>query len=458
MTPRLLRAPATDGGLLVDPPPGSVPANPGRQPLAPRNLEPRLPGPNRRPLREQVRREVLALAAELSQAAWPGRAAGLSVMPPSGRSARWSSPGISPSCSTPASGSRTSPPPAIAAEHHGGRAQPDRRQRPSQVGVDPGAADRRRHPPHEPGRFRSLGRARSRSRTCASRTKISSRPSPVGYASGLGQCRRPDRCSTTSGPGARAAAETASPGLRFSLARRELEASWGVSNLEVPAQHRLRDRRLLWFVLPSAGAAAQSICRFITTRWRNTAWPTGFAAGTTLSRHSRCRASGSKPRSGSGAAGIPRRRGLLARLRGREIDLRIAGEDRDPGELPLGPDREACCAVERLRDLAGPVRSARTRALTTTLFSRFLLSDLFIHGIGGSKYDELGDEIARRFFGIEPPAFLTVSLTSGLGLPLDSTAPDPADFDALRGSHNPDRHLHEPFPDELRILSGTSKS
>ena len=62
----------------------------------------------------------------------------------------------------------------------------------------------------------------------------------------------------------------------------------------------------------------------------------------------------------------------------------------------------------------------RTRALTTTLFSRFLLGDLFIHGIGGAKYDELGDEIARRFFGIEPPGFLTVSMTLWLGLPSDA--------------------------------------
>ena len=61
--------------------------------------------------------------------------------------------------------------------------------------------------------------------------------------------------------------------------------------------------------------------------------------------------------------------------------------------------------------------------LTTTLFSRFLLGDLFIHGIGGAKYDELGDEIARRFFGIEPPGFLTVSMTLWLGLPSDPASP-----------------------------------
>ena len=152
--------------------------------------------------------------------------------------------------------------------------------------------------------------------------------------------------------------------------------------------------------------------------------------------------------------GSPRRRGLLARLRGREIDLRIAGEDEILAELPLGPEREACCAVERVRDLSVKSVRLRTRALTTTMFCRFLLGDLFIHGIGGSKYDELGDEITRRFFGIEPPAFLTVSLTQRLGLPEDSNAPDLSDLDRQMRAlhHNPDRCLREPYADELRNL------
>ena len=42
--------------------------------------------------------------------------------------------------------------------------------------------------------------------------------------------------------------------------------------------------------------------------------------------------------------------------------LRIAGEDDPLIELPLSPDREACCAVERLRELAGRSIRLRTRA------------------------------------------------------------------------------------------------
>jgi hypothetical protein len=53
----------------------------------------------------------------------------------------------------------------------------------------------------------------------------------------------------------------------------------------------------------------------------------------------------------------------------------------------------------------------RPRALITTMYARLVLSDLFIHGIGGAKYDELTDLIIRRFFGIEPPGYITATAT-----------------------------------------------
>jgi hypothetical protein len=53
----------------------------------------------------------------------------------------------------------------------------------------------------------------------------------------------------------------------------------------------------------------------------------------------------------------------------------------------------------------------RPRALITTMYARLVLSDLFIHGIGGAKYDEVTDLIIRRFFGVEPPAYITATAT-----------------------------------------------
>ena len=199
--------------------------------------------------------------------------------------------------------------------------------------------------------------------------------------------------------------------------------------------------------------SCRGTCRSTIRRLRNTGWRMGFAAGTIRSRLWPCKENGSKRRSGSGG-GEARGDGGCWRGCGREVDLRIAGEDDTLIELPLGPEREACCAVERLRDLwAGSVR-LRTRALTTTLFARFLVGDLFIHGIGGSKYDELGDEISRRFFGVEPPPFLTVSMTVRVGLSEDDAANELAMLDrrlrTLR--HNPERQLSEPYADELRNI------
>lgn len=59
----------------------------------------------------------------------------------------------------------------------------------------------------------------------------------------------------------------------------------------------------------------------------------------------------------------------------------------------------------------------RPRALMTTMFSRTVLSDLFLHGIGGAKYDQLTDQIIQSFFGLEPLQFMT--LTATMKLPFD---------------------------------------
>lgn len=54
----------------------------------------------------------------------------------------------------------------------------------------------------------------------------------------------------------------------------------------------------------------------------------------------------------------------------------------------------------------------RPRALFTTLYLRLLISDLFVHGVGGGKYDELTDQIIARFFGVAPPEFTILSGTA----------------------------------------------
>src|SRR5262249_38090441 len=90
-----------------------------------------------------------------------------------------------------------------------------------------------------------------------------------------------------------------------------------------------------------------------------------------------------------------------------------------------------------------------------TLFARLFLADLFVHGIGGGKYDELTDEVLRRVYRIKPPAFLILSAT--LLLPFPRQPCTDADFrrlsHALRDlAWNPQRHLPEhPAAEALRL-------
>lgn len=59
----------------------------------------------------------------------------------------------------------------------------------------------------------------------------------------------------------------------------------------------------------------------------------------------------------------------------------------------------------------------RPKALANTLFLRWLVCDLFVHGLGGAVYDQVTDELGRAWFGCEPPTFALVSATLRLPLP-----------------------------------------
>ncbi len=86
----------------------------------------------------------------------------------------------------------------------------------------------------------------------------------------------------------------------------------------------------------------------------------------------------------------------------------------------------------------------RPRALTLTMYARVFACDLFIHGIGGAKYDQITDDIIRRFFGVAPPAYACVSATARLPLPRHNVTQDDlrAAFVRVRDIRfNPQRHL-----------------
>ena len=109
------------------------------------------------------------------------------------------------------------------------------------------------------------------------------------------------------------------------------------------------------------------------------------------------------------SAGDPLRRRLFVRAVDAEIE--ISDRAQFQSRLPLSADSQGERAVEKLAKLAQAGIKIRPRALITTMFARLLLGDLFLHGIGGAKYDELTDAIIAQFFGLAPPAYYTLSAT-----------------------------------------------
>ncbi len=190
--------------------------------------------------------------------------------------------------------------------------------------------------------------------------------------------------------------------------------AWGLETLEVPQSWVCAGEAFQWFVahllaqLPKFRAVHNAAVREYRRRYhvRSTSHPVPELAeeGTWL-----------EAPLWVWTAAEPRRRRLFARAAGAEIEL----SDRQSWEarLPLQADGHAGRAVERLLELQrGGVR-IRSRALITTLWARLALGDLFIHGIGGARYDRVTDLLVERFFELRPPGLMVVSAT--LHLPIE---------------------------------------
>lgn len=253
--------------------------------------------------------------------------------------------------------------------------------------------------------------------------------------------------------------QTARLGECLAQARHQLEAQWGLETLEVPQSAVCDLPAFDWFAayLLAHHVRLHAVYNTAVGEYR---------------RANRIR-SASHPvpdlaREGEWleapfwiwTADDPRRRRLFARQVGRDVEL----SDRGPWSmrLALSPDAaDAASAVAQLAAARQQGLKLRTRALTTTIVARVLLSDLFLHGIGGAKYDEVSDTILRRFFEIEPPAYLTLSAT--LHLPVgprraaastsanavaaaDGTTPGAATVHHIRGvlrdlTYHPERYI-----------------
>jgi len=230
----------------------------------------------------------------------------------------------------------------------------------------------------------------------------------------------------------------------LTAARQTAEHHWGLQNLEVPLSWICTSEPFLWF----AAGILNDLPRFVeihntvlhefrqVNRIRSQTHPVPE-----LAVHTRWLESPFWV----WRQGDARRKRLLIERRTSELSL--SDGDQEIARVPLATAQtgDPQAAVTALAEMQQRGIRLRTRALTTTLFARLCLADLFVHGIGGAKYDEMTDQIISRFYGIRPPAFHTITATLHLDLvqPHDVT---PQELSRCRSRlrdirFNPDRHI-----------------
>ena len=138
--------------------------------------------------------------------------------------------------------------------------------------------------------------------------------------------------------------------------------------------------------------------------------------------------------------GEPRRRVFVERSDDRIV---LYAEDERAGVVEASPARGLDDSIVPLVFEDAQWR-VRPRALALTAFARLFLCDVFVHGIGGAKYDEMTEDFARSFFGVDLTPACCVSATARLPLPRDDVVRD----DVLRAEralrdirYNPQRHI-----------------
>ncbi|PQO47544.1 hypothetical protein [Blastopirellula marina] len=233
-----------------------------------------------------------------------------------------------------------------------------------------------------------------------------------------------------------AAATTDNIGRCFAQARHQQEADWGLQTLEVPLSQVYQTSSFLRFALrmwqdaPSFSAvynrAIDEYRRLHKIRSANHPAP-----------HLAQEGDWTETPLWIWTKSDPRRRGLFVAQTSDGFRLS------DRGELDFKIPADVTGAIAALQTMQSEVR-LRPRALLTTMYARLVLSDLFIHGIGGAKYDQVTDLIIRRFFGVAPREI--VAATATVHLPIARTRTDQEDLAQIARlmrdlRFNPDRHL-----------------
>lgn len=116
-------------------------------------------------------------------------------------------------------------------------------------------------------------------------------------------------------------------------------------------------------------------------------------------------------------------------------------------ELPAGPAGVDALGASGIH--------IRPKALTLTMFARLCLGDLFVHGVGGGRYDRATDAVIGEVFGCVPPPYVVATAT--LMLPLAGHGTVVEDGRGLERrlmdlQHNPERSLASPSEAQRRLI------
>jgi hypothetical protein len=246
---------------------------------------------------------------------------------------------------------------------------------------------------------------------------------------------------------------TAIMGERFAGARRLLERDWGCHNWEIPLGAVSQTEPFSWFFADIFANVAR-FHRIHNTCLAEYRRHYGLQSRSHPVPDLAIEAGWLEMPFWAWRPGQPQRVRVFAKRDEAQAALRI-GNEVVPASQPA--DAESCTlGVGLWREASQRGFKIRTRALTTTLFARMFLSDLFVHGIGGAKYDEVTDEIIRRYYEMDPPAFLVLSGTLLLPLPLHAARPeDERRLTTLVRDYqwNPQRHLPANSPTKALQLA-----
>ncbi len=91
--------------------------------------------------------------------------------------------------------------------------------------------------------------------------------------------------------------------------------------------------------------------------------------------------------------------------------LRLHDGRRELGQISATSEAIALAALQDMRRQGWKIRP---RALTLTLFTRVCLGSVFVHGIGGARYDEITDELIQNWLKLPPPGIIVASATERL--------------------------------------------